>query len=283
MSNYNVALFGPDAEGFLTIQHNVVLPPVAVAAIGGGGAVAIDDGTDRVRNVERLQFADGTVAIDKNGNMISSSFNPIADPNYATLYAPYYDAVPFGTPTVTETDPDGNAVDPTVAVVVGNTLHANVATISDFDGITTRVQLPVAVCRRHIRRVDRFHGRDQRGLHGPQLPAHPGARGAGEGQLRRRQGLYRTAHFRLDGCRDHPAGHRQHGADHSRGNAVQRHLEHDRASRARRSTTSRRSPRVSGSIFTDQQTAANALIYNARPARRLAAVQRAICPSTSIR
>ena len=70
--------------------------------------------------------------------MISSSFNPIADPNYATLYAPYYDAVPFGTPTLSETDPAGNAVDPAVAVVVGNTLHANVATISDFDGFNTQ-------------------------------------------------------------------------------------------------------------------------------------------------
>ena len=67
--------------------------------------------------------------------MISSSFNPIADPNYATLYAPYYDAVPFGTPTITETDPSGNVVDPTVRVDVGDTLTANVATISDFDGM----------------------------------------------------------------------------------------------------------------------------------------------------
>ena len=99
--------------------------------------LGVDDGTDRVRNVERLQFADGTVAIDKNGNMISSSFNPIVDPNYATLYAPYYDAVPFGMPTVTETDPFGNAVDPAVAVVVGDTLHAHIAAISDFDGITS--------------------------------------------------------------------------------------------------------------------------------------------------
>ena len=60
MANYNVALFGPDAEGFLTIQH--------VAAVGGGGlggGNVIDDGTDRIRNIERLQFADGTVAIDR--------------------------------------------------------------------------------------------------------------------------------------------------------------------------------------------------------------------------
>ena len=68
-------------EGFLTIQHNVAAGGGGGGG-GGGGAVAIDDGTDRVRNIERLQFADGTVAIDKNGNMISSSFNPIADPNY---------------------------------------------------------------------------------------------------------------------------------------------------------------------------------------------------------
>src|SRR3977135_2208458 len=69
--------------------------------------------------------------------MISSSFNPIADPNYATLYAPYYDAVPFGTPTITETDPNGNAVDPAVAVVVANTLHVSAASIWDFDGMGT--------------------------------------------------------------------------------------------------------------------------------------------------
>ena len=122
--------------------------------MGGQSAsslLGVDDGTDRVRNIERLQFADGTVAIDKNGNMISSSFNPIADPNYATLYAPYYDAVPFGTPTITEKDPAGNVVDPTVRVDVGDTLTANVATISDFDGIGT-IQLfhTVAVRRRHV-------------------------------------------------------------------------------------------------------------------------------------
>ena len=63
--------------------------------VGGNpqGVLGVDDGTDRIRNIERLQFTDGTVAIDKNGNMISTSFNPIADPNYETLYAPYYDAV----------------------------------------------------------------------------------------------------------------------------------------------------------------------------------------------
>ena len=67
--------------------------------------------------------------------MISSSFAPISDPNYGILYAPFYDAVPFGTPTVTESTPGGNGVDPTVTVTIGNTLTVNVAAISDYDGI----------------------------------------------------------------------------------------------------------------------------------------------------
>ena len=42
----------------------------AGAAIVGGnpqGLLGGDDGTDRIRNIERLQFTDVTVAIDKNG------------------------------------------------------------------------------------------------------------------------------------------------------------------------------------------------------------------------
>ena len=41
MSNYNVALFGPDAEGFLTIQHNVVPAGGGGGGGGGGGAVGV--------------------------------------------------------------------------------------------------------------------------------------------------------------------------------------------------------------------------------------------------
>ncbi len=128
LADYNVALFGPDAEGFLTIQQNA-----ANVIVGGNpqGLLGGNDDTDRIRNIERLQFADGTVAIDKNGNMISSSFNPIADPNYAVLYAPYYDAVPFGTPTLT----DSSGADPTVTAVVGDILTGSVAGISDYDNI----------------------------------------------------------------------------------------------------------------------------------------------------
>ena len=207
MSNYNVALFGPDAEGFLTIQQNG-----ASTVVGGNpqGVLGGSDGTDRIRNIERLQFADGTVAIDKNGNMISSSFNPIADPNYATLYAPYYDAVPFGTPTITETDPLGNVVDPAVAVVVGNTLHASVATISDFDGvgaISYQWQYDDAVSGNWVN----YAGAPARPSR-HQLPAHQFARGSAGSQLCGRQGLHGTAFLRPDHRRDHPAGRLQHAA-----------------------------------------------------------------------
>ncbi len=132
-ANYDIALFGPDAEGFLTIDHARAAAPI----VGGNpqGLLGGNDGTDRIRNIERLQFSDGTVAIDKNGNMISSSYNSFVDPNYDVLYKPYYNAVPFGTPTISETAPDGTPGDPAVAVVVGNTMHASVAGISDHDGM----------------------------------------------------------------------------------------------------------------------------------------------------
>ena len=73
LANYNVALFGPDAEGFLTIQQTA-----ATVDRGRQSARAAGRATTAptaIRNIERLQFTDGTVAIDKNGNMISSSFN----------------------------------------------------------------------------------------------------------------------------------------------------------------------------------------------------------------
>ena len=218
------------------------------------GLLGGNDGTDRIRNIERLQFSDGTVAIDKNGNMISSSFNPIADPNYATLYAPYYDAVPFGTPTITETDPNGNAVDPTVAVVVGNTLHANVATISDFDGIDAgTAEVPVAVRRRPVRRLDQLHRRDQRDLRGPQLPAHQalGVRVKvsyvdGKGYTEQLYSAPTVAAITLPGAGNTPPFLVV-------GNPVQRHREHDRdwwpdvrlllAVRVRSSPTTRRRQR----------------------------------------
>ena len=68
-ANYGNGFFGPfildanfnavDAEGFLTIKHTGT-----TAVVGGNpqGLAGVDDGTDRIRNIERLQFADATVA-----------------------------------------------------------------------------------------------------------------------------------------------------------------------------------------------------------------------------
>lgn len=119
MANYNIALFGPDAQGFLTIEH----------VVGGAGAVGtVDDGTDRIRNIERLQFADATVAIDSQGNILSSTASRVL--NAAT---PGYDTVPLGTPTITES----GGLNPLTTVTVGQTLTASVAGITDADGIST--------------------------------------------------------------------------------------------------------------------------------------------------
>ena len=124
-ANYNIALFGQDAEGFLTIQH--IVP--AAGGGGGGAAGAINDGTDRIRHIERLQFTDVTFAIDSDGNLLDPRVN---DPNY--------DAVPIGAPTLTETAA-GVAVDPATIVTVGNILTANVAGMTDADGIVSAVSL----------------------------------------------------------------------------------------------------------------------------------------------
>jgi Ca2+-binding RTX toxin-like protein len=134
MADYDIALFGKDAEGFLSINHARTGAPI----VGGNpqGLLGGNDGTDRIRNIERLQFTDVTVAIDSNGNIISSSLAMPSDPNYATLYAPFYDAVPVGTPTITES----GGLDPATTVTVGQTLTASVATIQDYDGIITAMK-----------------------------------------------------------------------------------------------------------------------------------------------
>ena len=121
---------GLDAEGFLTIRHTGVK-----VVVGGNpqGLAGIDDGTDRIRGIERLQFADGTVAIDPYGNILSWSFSQIADPYAVALGGidPYYDAVPVGTPTITET----GGLDPATTVNVGQTLTANLTAIADAAGV----------------------------------------------------------------------------------------------------------------------------------------------------
>ena len=119
-ANYNVALFGADAEGFITVQH----------IAGAPGAVGkVDDGTDRLRHIERLQFADVTVSIDANGNELSSSAAAVPSP--ATFG---YDTVPVGTPTISES----GGLDPAVTVTAGNKLTANVDLFTDVNGVVHR-------------------------------------------------------------------------------------------------------------------------------------------------
>jgi len=114
-----------DAEGFLTIKHNLGAA-AATAAVG-----KVDDGTDRIRHIERLQFADITVSIDNQGNVLTSSDGRFTDLNPITRTA--YDAVPVNTPTITES----NGLNPANTVTVGETLTARVVTVTDADGIST--------------------------------------------------------------------------------------------------------------------------------------------------
>ncbi len=64
-ANYVIELDGlgnigdGDNDGFITIQHT---PPGGGG--GGGGGAAIDDGTDKIRNFEVLQFADAIQILD---------------------------------------------------------------------------------------------------------------------------------------------------------------------------------------------------------------------------
>ncbi len=114
-----------DAQGFLTIKHTGTNVVVGGNPQGLGG---IDDGTDKIRNIERLQFSDITVSIDSNGDILTSSDGRFTDPN-----DPYYDAVPVGKPTITES----GGLDPATTVTVGQTLTASIATVTDADGIAT--------------------------------------------------------------------------------------------------------------------------------------------------
>ncbi|MGO4670630.1 peroxidase family protein [Bosea sp. 2RAB26] len=100
----------PDAQGFVTVAHT---PAGAVAATKN----AVDDGTDRLRNIERLEFADVTVDVSGGRNHIPVS-------------------------TLTVTDRTGNIAAP----AVGDTLSSNFATAgvikdADFAGgiITTPI------------------------------------------------------------------------------------------------------------------------------------------------
>ncbi len=250
-ANYSWFPGALDGEGFLTITDTT---PTVIVGGNPQGLLGTNDGTDRIRHFERLQFTDQTVAIDPFGNIITSSQIHITDPtaiaNYEIVYGKYYNAVPFGTPTMTETDPNGNAVTAVgatglLAVTAGNTLHANVSGISDLDNLMdangnviagatdalTERPLPVAVQRRHHRQLDRLCRRHQPNFRGAEDPGHRRPRRAGEDQLRRRQGLHRAALLGSVGPHAAAAGSHQHGTVPGDAAAVQRRREHHRAGR----------------------------------------------------
>ena len=247
-TNYDNFAGFVDGEGFITIHDNTTL-----VIVGGNpqGLLGGNDGTDRIRNFERLQFTNETVAIDTRGNTITSSAIHITDPvavaNYETVYGKYYDAVPFGTPTLSETDPNGIAVDPTVTVDVGNTLHADVSGISDLDnlmdaqgnviaGATDVVALPSIHFQWQY--VDAVSGNfvDYAGATSADFVVPEFLLTAGLGVRVKisyvdGKGYTEQLTLRPDGCRHHPAGRPcQHGADHNRRHSVQRHRQHHRAS-----------------------------------------------------
>ncbi|MDB5643594.1 MAG: hypothetical protein JWN07_2911, partial [Hyphomicrobiales bacterium] len=93
---------GVDAEGFISVVH--VVPAVQVGG-GGGVAAVVDDGVDKIRNIERLEFLDQTV-------------------NLADL-------VPFSGLTVVNQLPFGSVFIDGVPVI-GETLTAN-ASLFDLD------------------------------------------------------------------------------------------------------------------------------------------------------
>lgn len=94
----NYVISAPDAQGFVTVTQ--------IAQTVG----TLFDGTDRVRNIERLQFSDQTISIDTSANA---------------------NAVPTGALTIAgDTNPATAIVDP----IVGQPLVA-VSTLADADGI----------------------------------------------------------------------------------------------------------------------------------------------------
>ena len=132
MSNYNVALFGPDAEGFLTVQQNG-----ASTVVGGNpqGVLGGNDGTDRIRNIERLPVHrwDSCHRQERERDQqLVQRRSPIRTTGSFTRHT----TTRFRSARPDQRDGSGgNAVDPAVAVVVGNTLHGSAAAISDYDGI----------------------------------------------------------------------------------------------------------------------------------------------------
>ncbi len=102
IADYNLTLT-PDAQGFISISHN--------GTVGIGGGVFVSDGTDRLRNIERIQFADATISIDSS---------------------PTANAIPVGVPLVLgDTNPAVAGVDG----IVGSPLTVSFSGVTDADGI----------------------------------------------------------------------------------------------------------------------------------------------------
>ncbi|HEV7582296.1 MAG TPA: peroxidase family protein [Mycobacterium sp.] len=135
-SDFDIGLFGPDAQGFIHVDH-----ARAGAAIVGGnpqGLLGGDDGNDKVRHIERLQFTDITVSIDSLGNVLTSSDGLFHSDRPTDIFFSEhnnYDAVAVGKPTITES----GGLDPAVTVNVGQTLTASMAGVTDADGIVGQV------------------------------------------------------------------------------------------------------------------------------------------------
>ena len=122
-----------DAEGFVTVTHN--------PNNGGGGPVgviAVNDGTDKLRNIERLQFADQAIEFNIGANVTGTLAKDVAT-NAAGL-ANRIGTVAGGALTIS--DLTGAIATPAAGdlLSVNNALAANFG-ITDADGITGPVHL----------------------------------------------------------------------------------------------------------------------------------------------
>jgi Ca2+-binding RTX toxin-like protein len=106
LANYTIT--EADAEGFITVTHNA---PVGVPVLVNGVITFVRDDADRVRNIERLQFADQTISIDTSLNA---------------------NAIPTGVINILgDTDAAVAGVDP----AVNNVLTLDNSLVADADGI----------------------------------------------------------------------------------------------------------------------------------------------------
>ncbi|WP_295557663.1 peroxidase family protein [uncultured Hyphomicrobium sp.] len=102
-----------DGDGFITVTHLSVDPDGTVVT----GEFGID-GQDRLKNIERLMFADGTIKIANHDNSIATGAPTLS------VVGPGNVLTPVGTDTIVE---------------VGTVLRASSLGISDADGISTEI------------------------------------------------------------------------------------------------------------------------------------------------